>query len=309
MDKQCKPWAEYKKAKKAQVSSVAAIASIAADIMATPAEDLIPQICREAGISEADIMFVYAGVPCETYSPAGWTNYGRDLDKTAHGYNYRINDEERNPCCDEDMACKYGDKARLHDSLVKHVIASFKASYKRGNKYHFGVENPDGELKRRPFMQKENWPKELPYAYKPFHCCAFKHPAKKPMSYWTSLEQYTPKGTTGNGMCNEGQCGMGSYNSDTGRFNHDVKIAREPKDGFRGPGATAMKNAMPDMWMQEFMQEAAKNTSKSVVIDLCAGWQGLRPVCEALGLDYIAVDIEGDRNIRAALRPHIVKMG
>ena len=48
-----------------------------------------------------------------------------------------------------------------------------------------------------------------------------------------------------------------------------------------------------------------KQSSKKIVIDLCSGWQSMRPVCEKLGLDYIAVDIEGDRNVRAMIEKSI----
>ena len=50
-----------------------------------PADTMMAQICKEAGVAEADVLFIYAGVPCETYSIAGRTNKGRDLHKTAHG--------------------------------------------------------------------------------------------------------------------------------------------------------------------------------------------------------------------------------
>ena len=87
----------------------------------------------------------------------------------------------------------------------------------------------------------------------------------------------------------------------TRRPNHEVKIARHPADGFRGQGATRMKNAMPKAWLKEVLTHAMKNSSKRTVIDLCAGWQSLRPVCEELNLNYIAVDIAGDRNVKAAI--------
>ena len=41
------------------------------------------------------------------------------------------------------------------------------------------VENPDGDVKDRPFIQAENWPQDLPMAYRPFDCCSFEHPAGK----------------------------------------------------------------------------------------------------------------------------------
>ena len=296
IDKKCQPWLDYKKHKKDQAHSVASLATLTSDLLAMPADTMIAQICKEAGVSEADVLFVYAGVPCETYSIAGRTNKGRDLHKTRHGYNFRLTDDERNPCCPEQDGCPYGNKARLHDGIVRHVLQALQAGYTRGFKYHFGIENPDGELKYRPFMSEEQWPTGLPRAYKPFHCCAYGHPAKKPMSFWTSMQDYQPTGNTGDGLCNNGECGMGTWNTVTRMFNHIVKIARNPADGFRGEGAFKQKNAMPTQWTEEFLQHAMKSRSQRTVIDLCAGWQSMRPVCEKLGLNYIAVDIEGDRN-------------
>ena len=68
---------------------------------------------------------------------------------------------------------------------------------------------------------------------------------------------------------------MAAMNPDTGRVNHQVKIARDPKDGFTGAGATRMKNEMPSMWMEEFLTAAKERSSRRVVIDLCSGWQSL----------------------------------
>ena len=39
-----------------------------------------------------------------------------------------------------------------------------------------------------------------------------------------------------------------------------------------------------------------KGRQADIVVDLVAGWQSLKPVCEKLGLRYIAVDLYGNRN-------------
>ena len=80
-------------------------------------------------------------------------------------------------------------------------------------------------------------------------------------------------------------------------------------DGFRGEGAFQQKNAMPEAWTEEFLTHAMQSHSGRTVIDLCAGWQSMRPVCEKLGLmiNYIAVDIAGDRNIRRAVQQLITQ--
>ena len=119
------------------------------------------------------------------------------------------------------------------------------------------------------------------------------------------MNNYNPTGTTGNGRCNNGECKQGEVNSETNMFNHLIKIARHPADGFRGEGAAKKKNAMAQMWTEEFLRHAMSRSSNKVVIALCAGWHSMRPVYEKLGLEYIAVDIEGDRKIRKLIRGSI----
>ena len=59
------------------------------------------------------------------------------------------------------------------------------------------------------------------------------------------------------------------------------------------------------MWTEEFLRHAMSRSSNKVVTDLCAGWQGMRPVCDKLGLEYSAVYIEGDMNMRKLIRGSI----
>ena len=101
---------------------------------------------------------------------------------------------------------------------------------------------------------------------------------------------------------------MGTWNTATGMFNHIAKIARNPIDRFRGEGAFRQKNAMPEAWTEEFLRHAMQERPQRTVIDLCTGWQSMRPVCEKLGLNYVAVDIEGDRNVRKATQAHITQL-
>ena len=89
------------------------------------------------------------------------------------------------------------------------------------------------------------------------------------------MAEYSPTGNTGNGRCNNGACGMATINPTTGRPNYIVKIARDPADGFRGQGATRMKNAimMPREWIREMprLTHAKEHSPKRTVVDLCAG--------------------------------------
>ena len=131
------------------------------------------------------------------------------------------------------------------------------------------------------------------------HYCAYDWPFQKPTNIWTNLH-WTPKGKTGDGLCNQ-DCGYGAYQLNS-RYKHFLGHAQEPCRGPTGTGATKEKNAVPDMLCQEWMhalQLRVRNQPElNTVIDLCAGYQSLKPWALANGFNYIAVDILGDRNLR-----------
>ena len=63
--------------------------------------------------------------------------------------------------------------------------------------------------------------------------------------------------------------------------------------------AQQLKNGLPAPLLTGIVTHAQtlnNDSTKNVVINLFSGWQSWRPVCQELGLKYIAVHIEGDRN-------------
>ena len=61
-----------------------------------------------------------------------------------------------------------------------------------------------------------------------------------------------------------------------------------------------LKNALAPDWVREVLTSAIaarKSKLQTVVVDLFAGWQSLAPICEEFGLNYVGVDIEGNRNL------------
>ena len=73
-------------------------------------------------------------------------------------------------------------------------------------------------------------------------------------------------------------------------------LAQEPIRGPRGPGANKLKNAVPEPLCEEWMQFVRTHCKGDCVIDLCAGYQSLKPFALKYGFNYIAVDVLGDRN-------------
>ena len=78
-------------------------------------------------------------------------------------------------------------------------------------------------------------------------------------------------------------------------FVHSVALAQDPKRGYRGPGAQRKINSIPQDLHEEILQHCLAHRSHpkgQVVLDLCAGFESLRPVVEGMGLQYCAVDIK-----------------
>ena len=60
-----------------------------------------------------------------------------------------------------------------------------------------------------------------------------------------------------------------------------------------------MHRAVPEELCDEWMRHLKINSpGGTCVIDLCAGYQSLKPFALAHGYNYIAVDLLGDRNAK-----------
>ena len=50
--------------------------------------------------------------------------------------------------------------------------------------------------------------------------------------------------------------------------------------------------------MQTLVERRERHPEQDTIIDLCAGYQSLKPLALKYGFNYIAVDVLGDRNLR-----------
>jgi hypothetical protein len=152
-------------------------------------------------------------------------------------------------------------------------------------------ENPAGSLRRRPYMQLSAWPRIVQVVRRTVHLCAFGHPFRKITDLWTGLINWQPTGTTGDGLCHQ-SCQQGSW--DQGKYLHRLRIGNKNEFKAKGPGATALRNAMPHQLLQEVLDAALDEASPNqrIVIDLCAGYGSLQDVVlQTPGLIYVPVDI------------------
>ena len=76
----CQPLLDFKAAKKAAkiaakssstVMRQARAVTVKLDILDMDPSEIIPYVCTAANVNESQVMFLYAGIPCETFSIAG----------------------------------------------------------------------------------------------------------------------------------------------------------------------------------------------------------------------------------------------
>lgn len=68
----------------------------------------------------------------------------------------------------------------------------------------------------------------------------------------------------------------------------------------KGHGVSKLINSWPADLTTELLtvvKDKISGSNKRVVLDLCSGWQSLKPLALQMGFDYVAVDIRGDRNL------------
>ena len=99
---------------------------------------MLTQICTAAGITLAEVLFLWASPPCNSISPCGTVN---DL----RGSGYRIYSDPAWPPRND--GSKYATIAQNHDFMTSRVTkAMIHAHQKHG--VHIAAENPRGGIER-----------------------------------------------------------------------------------------------------------------------------------------------------------------
>ena len=255
-------------------------------------------IRKKAGFEWEDVLLVWASPPCQTFSPADYSNISRNNNFRRH------DDPERPPTVTNPDKARV---ARSHDVLVQQLLEMFQHARLQVPGVACAMENPRGSLACRPYMQPEVLPCGLKYEV--LDQCAFDRDYRKTTHLIHNMEGLQLKGNTGDGRCHE-RCGKGEFVC--GRYRHFKALAMEPIRGPRGQGHTKEKNELPAMLLREVMAQALKEAPsgrRKVVVDLCSGFQSWRPVAAEFGCRYVAIDISGDRNVRGGgVAPEVLNL-
>ena len=78
------------------------------------------------------------------------------------------------------------------ENLVRSLIRE-----KQEHDFDTIMENPVGSLRKRPFMQSQEW-RELTTDQHTVGYCAYGAEVRKSTNIWTSLRQWEPQGRSGN---------------------------------------------------------------------------------------------------------------
>ena len=256
---------------------------VQSDLLQGDPTTLVQRICKALNVCPTQVLLVWASTPCETFSRADPSNITR-------GNHYRDHSNSEKPPKSNDLSDLKVLKAVEHDRFLPRLQRMVAADRQRGLQYNFVFENPRASLRCRPYMQLCAWPKVVEVVRRTVDLCAFKHVYKKGTDLWTSLTQWFPQGTTGNGRCGQ-RCSAGEQTA-TG-YRHYFALGVEPERELQGPGVTARRNHMPEMLLKEVVRAAQAGTrsERRVVIDLCAGYRSLQGICQSEGLIYVPVDI------------------
>ena len=257
------------------------------DLNTTGVHQTWEAILRRAGFKWEDVLLIWASPPCQSFSPADYSNISRNNNFRCH------NDPERPPTLTNPQKAWV---AESHDRLVQHLLAMFQHARNQVPAVACAMENPRGSLACRPYMQPQKLPCGLKFDV--LDQCAFRRDYRKTTHLIHNIEGLELKGTTGNGRCQE-RCEKGEFVA--GRYRHFKALAMEPIRGPRGKGHTKEKNELPAMLLREVAQQAlrdAPDKKGGVIVDLCSGFQSWKPVAAELGCRYVAVDVEGDRNVK-----------
>ena len=175
-------------------------------VMQSEKGTVIQQVCDKLGIDINEVLFVWASPPCETYTRLDVTNASRGNEHRDHS---GLEKEPRSiESCHSEADFEKRKKAIDHDRMLCGLIAGFIKDNRLSHCYSFAVENPQGMLAERPFMQTDEWCRLVHRQM--VHYCNYGGRFWKPTHIWTSLRGWLAGGKSGTGQCCQ-ECQVGRW--------------------------------------------------------------------------------------------------
>ena len=119
---------------------------------------------------------------------------------------------------------------------------------------------------------------------------------RKSTDFWATFG-WKPGGCTGNGKCNAGQCGQGTFN-DHGKFKHKKVVGGENDRRVSGKEVKKQLWHIPKMLTAEILGQILPQKQTKLpdgrpcyVIDLFSGGESWKQGVESAGFRYLPVDL------------------
>ena len=252
------------------------------------------KLCKLTEVPLSLVAGLVASPPCESFSLADCSNLSRENHHRDHSHPDKPPRAESS--CTQESHHRLRQKAIEHDLLVRHVITSFIRDRQNGLHYDLLLENPVGSLRKRPYMRGEAL--ESLTTRHTVNYCAYGEPYSKATDFWSSMSEWQPQGTTGNGRCNDGACQQGVRKRNK-KFAHKVVIGGPSNRRLKKVEGKTYKQQIwkiPEPltieYMRHFKKKHGKEGQKRVVFDLFSGGESWRRAVEAAGFIYVPVDLK-----------------
>jgi hypothetical protein len=246
-------------------------------------KDIITAVCQFAKIDPEQLLLVWASPDCSTFSKADATNASRGNEFRDHSLWHRPPKDT----VDDKRA-----QAIAHDGMVQNVLLSLQSMLLVHQHTLFVMENPEGSLRRRPFVIV--FQLLLSLMRHTVQYCAYGARFKKSTDIWTNFE-WQPEGLTGDGRCQK-RCPAGTWSqngSSRPTYRHQQVIGGANDRRPQGPYA---KCNIPYFLHEEILRAAdfchqqKGREGRTIVLELFAGSTSMGTTARDLGFDYIAVD-------------------
>jgi hypothetical protein len=235
-------------------------ADVVLDLRQVTAAELVAVVAQIAGVQVAEILLIWASIPCNTVSR---------LDPGNQRPGYTVHREYSTR--EGDVQCALGSvvvvggtrepqtaRAEEDDGIHATVLRALDAAF---NLYgiHYAVENPKAQLGLRPVVLAQERSDRL-YCRR-VNYCQYQHIFAKDTNVWTTVAAWEPRGLSGTGLCRAatGYCSRnkkktGEINARTGRWNHDYIVGGLASKAFKGPAKDEMQNRVPANLLKELLQ-------------------------------------------------------
>jgi hypothetical protein len=231
-------------------------AAVHHDLTVRGKKDLLTTIAKKVGPGPSKWTLLWMSLECSSMSVANAMNQGTG---SAHGK--WASTEKNKVNATAERIQQETEYLRESEETLRNVMHALEAH----PKLRFALENPATSQTWKATPVKDAMERHPEWKLIRVDQCAYGRRSQKPTSILTNLQNWTPKGRTGNGKCKLGACG-GTEHNERGDGRHEEQTVpnskdRRPKQGEKHAGRwdftkEAVTNSVAEELVAEIMKTA-----------------------------------------------------